>query len=136
MATATQLGLVLELSPAPTGAVLPNVNGVKIPFEWVSVEHLLNIDSVDFDEGLRTERNRRQKRDDWHYPGLVESIREDGFHDPVFLHRYDGLPDELGNGHHRVLAALDLGYTHVPVTSNHRYQWETSVDQRDYAADS
>lgn len=122
----------LALNSPPSGAILPRIDNVKIPFEWVAVDYLLSIDSVDFDHGLRPESNRRMKRDDYHYSGLVESIRQDGFHDPIFVYGHETVPEELGNGHHRVLAGLDLGYTHVPVTRDRIHQWETSVSVRDY----
>lgn len=113
--------------------VLPKVHNMTARFEWMEVEYLLSLPSVDFHaEGLSTDENRDKKRRDHKYSELVEDIRVNGYFDPIFVYepfeRWNGLnqTEELGNGHHRLVAALDLGYTHVPVTRNDDIQWETS----------
>ena len=61
------------------------------------------------------------KRRDRHYPKVVESIQKYGFVRPVTAatpHDYvKGGYEELqyGDGHHRLAAAIDLGYTHIPM---------------------
>lgn len=103
----------------------PKVHNIATSFRWVRVDYIMSLPSVDFyADGLSTEENRDHKRRDQGYEDLVESIRTEGFYDPVFL--YEDSPETLGNGHHRVVAAYDLGYTHVPVTSNPDVQWDTN----------
>lgn len=60
------------------------------------------------------------KREDWGYPDVVESVDAYGFLRPLTVRRPDeGEPSEYGyvfeDGHHRLAAAIDLGYSHVPV---------------------
>jgi hypothetical protein len=111
----------------------PRTNGIDIPFEWRKVSDLLNLPSTDFgSQGLRPEYNREDKRADPGYQDLLESIRDKGFLDPIYVHpphtrrAFDNSGEELGNGHHRLLAALDLGYEWVPVTYDDDEQWRTS----------
>lgn len=126
--------------PGP-GAVLPKSSGIRIPFEWTPIEEILEASSVDFpDEGLYYEENQDRKRNDPGYAELLHDIMQKGILDPVFFGayyddpeflgeyaEYDDVPArELGNGHHRVVACLDLGYTHVPTTDDHTFQWRES----------
>lgn len=111
----------------------PRTTGIDIPFEWRRVSDLLDLPSTDFGpEGLSCEYNREEKRADYGYQDLLESIRDKGFLDPIFVHppnnrkAYDNPVEELGNGHHRLLVALDLGYEWVPVTYDDDEQWRTS----------
>lgn len=57
------------------------------------------------------------KRDDPHYSDVLESIEEHGFIRPLTARREDLAPlgFMFGDGHHRLAAAQDLGYTHVPL---------------------
>jgi len=117
--------------------VLPDVSHIDVPFEWYEVTYLMSIPSVDFDEaGLTLETNRAHKRNDYQYEWLMEDIKENGFYNPVFVYPpheriwADNVGEELGNGHHRVLAAFDLGFTHVPVTHDSDIQWSTSRNYR------
>lgn len=57
------------------------------------------------------------KREDECYEDVLMSLKEHGFVRPV-----TALPDpgakygfKYGDGHHRLAAAIDLGYTHVPI---------------------
>jgi ParB-like nuclease domain len=109
----------------------PKTHNIEIDFEWVRVDYILTLPSIDFEEqGLSTRYNRESKESDPGYRNLVESIREDGFMDPIFLYDKDTSfqpgTEMLGNGHHRVCAALELGYTYIPVTRDDQYQWEES----------
>lgn len=70
----------------------------------------------------RWEDKLQWKREDHHYPDVVESIREHGFIRPLdaarhFTHETDETAGmvRLADGHHRFAAALDLGYEAVPV---------------------
>lgn len=114
---------------------LPKTDAIDIPFEWLSVDYVMSLPSADFyAEGLTTEENRDSKRSDSQYRNLKSSIREFGFTDPIYVYRqhesgYTGR-EKLGNGHHRVVAAHDLGYTHIPVTRDDDYQWESSASTK------
>lgn len=133
------LTLQLELFPVqrehtitpPLGAVVPYTYNIGIPYEWVSMEHLLTLRSSDFvGLGLGNPYNRARKMEDHGYEDLVESIREDGFYNPVYLYLDYGLfgdgpgVETQGNGHHRVCASLELGYTHIPVTRDPEFEWD------------
>lgn len=134
---ARQLELFHPLpSPRPEGlpanAVIPQTHRIEGKFIWVEVEFLIQIFSVDFYEtGLSTEYNRDRKRSDTGYVDLLRDIQEHGYINPVFMYSPDGsswdddVPYALGNGHHRVVAALDLGYTHIPVTIQQYRQWDS-----------
>ena len=123
----TQLELPLDLK---IHTRYPLVDNITIPFEWERVDYLLSLPSVDFDaEGL-TPRNQQRKRNDVRYDDLVEDLQDQGYLDPIFVweagtnYRSEG--EVLGNGHHRLIAAKDLGYTHVPVTRDRDQQWRNS----------
>lgn len=55
-----------------------------------------------------------EKRDDPHYPDVLESIRQNGFIRPL---NADIAHEELrlSDGHHRLAAAIELGMEAVPV---------------------
>jgi hypothetical protein len=111
----------------------PNVDNITVPFEWARVDYLLGLRSVDFPEygpnAMASEYNRRQKRSDGHYEDLLEDLELQGFLDPIYVHargERDAKTEVLGNGHHRLVAAYDLGYTYVPVTRERDDQWRDS----------
>ena len=54
------------------------------------------------------------KRDNDGYHNLVESIRTIGFLWPVLVTRSEG----YSNGHHRLAACIDLGYSYIPTTTD------------------
>jgi hypothetical protein len=54
------------------------------------------------------------KRDDDHYGDVVESLQVNGFLAPIGVHPTER---KLTDGHHRLAAALDLGFRFVPVRS-------------------
>lgn len=74
------------------------------------------------------ERLLSEKRQDRQYPDVVESIRKNGFVRPL-THYYEeqwdyndkqeytmlGTHSKFGDGHHRLAAAIDLGYAAIPV---------------------
>lgn len=112
---------------------LPSVEYVNddVNWFWIPVQVAMNLPAADF-FGDTLANNADRKRRDYAYDELLDSIREDGFMDPVYVG--DGEYDEmecyhnslhgLGNGHHRVVAAFDLGYTHLPAHSSPYHQWE------------
>lgn len=55
------------------------------------------------------------KRDDAHYEHVVESIHVHGFTVPLTAQVNDAGEVCLGDGHHRLAAAIQLGFTTVPV---------------------
>lgn len=57
-----------------------------------------------------------RKRQHYHYGGVVESLRSEGFLRPVTAF-YDVYTGHLvfGDGHHRLAASIDLGFTIIPV---------------------
>lgn len=57
-----------------------------------------------------------KKRESNGYPALVEAIRRDGITVPVLVVTDDGSP-YLGDGHHRIAAAIDVGLETVPWTN-------------------
>ncbi|WP_405673223.1 ParB/Srx family N-terminal domain-containing protein [Streptomyces sp. NBC_01530] len=52
------------------------------------------------------------KRESEHYAGLLDEIRRDGMALPIMVRTLNGEP-WLVDGHHRVVAAIDLGMTHL-----------------------
>lgn len=137
---------------------LPDVSRISIPFQWVPTKVLMDLPAADFwGESLNDpaegecdcgdpahtresgDTNADSKRADSGYVDLLESIERDGWVDPVYvddatsggdggMRRYTGSDRALGNGHHRVVCAVDLGYTHVPVTFDPTHQWESNED--------
>lgn len=136
---------------------LPDVSGITIPFQWVPTKVLMDLPAADFwGESLNDfaegecdcgnpahtrepgETNADSKRADYGYDDLLESIESEGWVDPVYvedpvlgdgsMRRYLNGERGLGNGHHRVVVAFDLGYTHVPVTFNPQHQWDSNCD--------
>lgn len=102
------------------GVSLPKVDNIERPFTWTPISDLIGRDSVDFYDGLSDE-NLDTKRGDIDYALLVESIRNEGILNPVFWDEFT-----YGNGHHRLAACIDLGYTHIPTTANPQIEWEES----------
>jgi hypothetical protein len=132
----TQLSLDDLFATPPKWDMRPKVDNITIPFDWERVDYLMSLESVDFPgepEAMAQESNRQSKRRDWQYESLLEDIEEQGFLDPIFVYApgtrwVKDNPDYevLGNGHHRLVAAFDLGYTYVPVTRDLDEQWRNS----------
>lgn len=66
-----------------------------------------------------------------HFDELVESIQRDGFTMPIVL--VDSGDDEytIGNGHHRLCAAILLGYSAIPVLINDEGDYWAFEDSHD-----
>lgn len=116
---------------------LPSIEYVNddVDWFWIPVQVAMNLPAADFyGESLAENDNADDKRCDARYGNLLDSIRADGFMDPVYvgdgeydeMERYHSSKHGLGNGHHRVVAAFDLGYTHLPAHSSPYYQWNES----------
>lgn len=82
------------------------------------------------------------KRSDSHYPDVVQSIRENGWVRPVTVQIEDEQADidgnvvpagfRYGDGHHRLAAAIDLGFTHIPVEAVSSMNECISADSGDW----
>lgn len=127
----TQLEFPLDFPDAMPDK-FPPVDNITVPFTWERVDYLMGIPSVDFVDGLSIEYNRQNKRSDRGYEDLVEDLMDQGFLDPIFVHppghriAFYNTSEHLGNGHHRLLAAHEIGWTHVPVTRDDAHQWRNS----------
>lgn len=85
---------------------------VMVPVEeilgsWGSVDGEWNPEHNDWDSLLD------EKRDDWQYEAVVESLRANGFLRPNTFTVTDGHRVHC-DGHHRLAAAIDCGVTHIP----------------------
>lgn len=95
-------------------ALYPNVDQVRCPFRWMRVDEIWGKSSVDFYDGITLENLASKREDDW-YPRLVADIVANGIQWPITMyHDYT----KFGNGHHRLAALVELGYTHIPVQDN------------------
>jgi len=115
---------------ATVGTTVPEVGTI---FDW-DIDEILSRFSCDLQPDDRPDTPLSdawgdlldEKRDHDHYPDVLDSIQRHGFvrpltawvsgHDPYTPDAYQE-PQELrfGDGHHRLAAAIELGYTTVPV---------------------
>lgn len=99
----------------------PDTSKMRAKHEWMEIQTLLDRvfpgDFLEWEEGLQ------RKREDKHYDSLVKSIQEEGLKTPVFIETGNGEDRYLGNGHHRLAALIDLGYTHIPYTEEFSIGW-------------
>lgn len=110
--------MIPGMSVLPKG-YLPCANP-ELVTGYVSIQKILEGDSGDFDRcwGCNMalcEHHLDEKREDRSYRDLVEHFQNGGMmNQPVCYmeSRYSGL--SLRNGHHRLAAALDAGFTHIP----------------------
>jgi hypothetical protein len=66
------------------------------------------------------------------WDGLLSDLRRNGIRFPVM---WDPRALQLGNGHHRVVAAYDLGWTHIPtVPWDVEANWDVMADNAWYAS--
>lgn len=134
-----------EDTPGPRRPKTDNIRA-EVPWEWVPVELILTLESVDFggldDEseftngaygwGGLTEANLDKKRSDDGYEEMLNSVAVEGFYDPIMIHKPvagdNSYTDSwtMGNGHHRLAIAIDLGFTHVPVTFDAYFEWDST----------
>ena len=105
--------------------VVPDTSQVTIPFTWMPVSEIWGKCSVDFFDGITAE-NLAEKRQDEQYPRLLEDIRINGVRWPITYTR-----GTFGNGHHRLAACVELGYTHIPVQENQYEEYSYMEDERD-----
>lgn len=108
--------------------------GPQNDFEWWGWETELVTPEII----TRWEGTFREKREDEWYDDVVASIRDYGFLRPVtarvigkndgdLLAHYPEGTIRFNDGHHRLLAAIDLRLTHIPVEF-YRGQWGISGD--------
>lgn len=137
-------------SPVYTAETLPEgylpCSNPELVEGYVSIAEIFEGSSVDFcycddHETVFCDCNMDEKREDEQFPILLEHFRNGGALNQPLNYRPAGIvePDcsccseyeresgEMGNGHHRLIAAYDAGYTHVPYNSR---KWG-SVDWRD-----
>lgn len=96
---------------------------------YISIQKIINGDSGDFErcdycETVLCECHLDEKRRDQSYRTLVEHFRDGGtINQPVY---YNTTWKELRNGHHRLAAALDAGFTHIPYQTNwgEEHDWD------------
>lgn len=69
------------------------------------------------------------KREDDHYKDVLDALKKKGFSRPLTVEykRHSG-GQQLSDGHHRLAAAIDLGFTHVPVYGCRKYEDAISND--------
>lgn len=96
--------------------------GEGCEYEWLMpIEEALSLTGPDedyHDGGDEVRYALDNKRADYGYVKLRENIRQNGMETPVLV--YD---DTIENGYHRVAVAVDLGWTHVPVTGDYEVGW-------------
>jgi hypothetical protein len=99
---------------------------------WISIEEILAGNSSDFDsfddcDEVWCVHAMDDKREDESYQILVEHFRKGGMINvPIYRMRDWDTPGKTiqSNGHHRVIAALDAGFTHVPYqTDRSAHTW-------------
>jgi hypothetical protein len=75
------------------------------------IDEIWGKQSIDFIDGI-TPENLESKREDSWYPRLRDHIFLNGIEWPVTMYKNFTV---FGNGHHRLAAFVELGYTHFPV---------------------
>ncbi|QUE26089.1 ParB-like nuclease domain protein [Microbacterium phage SanaSana] len=94
---------MLELEPIRVGRV----------YHW-AIAQVMERRSTDSGLYMSWDEMLDSKREDWHYPEVLASIRFHGFIRPLNADLGRGYL-ALSDGHHRVAAAIDLGMECVPV---------------------
>lgn len=84
--------------------------------KWVSVKSLSEWGSVD----SKDNKLKRQllpvldeKGEDYEYSFALEFLKREGFTEPLVCIKKGGFKSH-GDGHHRLAAAIDLGYKYIP----------------------
>lgn len=67
------------------------------------------------------------KSEDYQFATIIRLIETEGFTDPIGIRMYDDDNWELGNGHHRLSAAILLGLDEIPVVMDDT--WPESGDR-------
>lgn len=106
------------------------------PVLWVALAEIMAQKTCE-ERDLSEENDREILRGDYFpgaytgyesWPEFLADIRRNGLAYPVM---WDATSRTLGNGHHRVVAAWDLGWTHIPVIG-----WDSENDWDVQASDS
>lgn len=100
----------------------------------LSIDDILSdYTSIDSD-GMSWDEMLDGKREDFHYPEVVESIRTKGFIGALVI---DSDSFYFGDGNHRLAAMIDLGYKFVPVvqfdSQNSMWSMPISIDSGDWS---
>ena len=100
-----------RIMSTPTLAIEPPRLGTVV---YWAIEQIITRRSTDSVFYVSWDAMLESKRQDSHYPDVVESLRQDGFIRPLTA---DVRAHELrlSDGHHRIAAAIDLGMEAVPV---------------------
>lgn len=96
---------------------------------YLSIKKILNGDSGDFDRCdeckiVLCDHALDEKREDYSYCKLVEHFRNGGMINQPICYTF-GDWERICNGHHRLAAALDAGFTHIPYQTawGEEYDW-------------
>ena len=99
---------------------------------YISIEEIMAGDSGDFRHyrccpTIWCEHALNEKRKDPSYKILVKHFRDGGSINIPILRYYHNTKDVFqSNGHHRIIAAMDAGFTHMPYqTDDSGYGWKT-----------
>lgn len=130
--------LIVKLAPELTGLPIGTPSIIEDGMIWLEpIENILTKSSCDGaspsiaeeedDEEnyweMPWKRLLSNKRRDYCYDSVLTSLSEYGFVRPVTvsIDAWDNTDYEYGDGHHRLAAAIDLGFTHVPVEAYSGY---------------
>lgn len=103
--------------------------------EMVKVSDLLKklVDSTD-DYALVLDsewfRMMAEKSQDGQFATIVRLIQEEGFTDPIGIKKINDDAWEMGNGHHRLTAAILLGLDEIPVDLSSMWPGEGRREDR------
>ena len=88
---------------------------------WFPIEEILTWASIDENSVSMSRKDwdllLESKRKDSNYPKVFEFIKREGFRMPLQVEIYNGKYCHE-NGHHRLAAAIELGYSHIPYVIN------------------
>lgn len=96
-------------------------------FRMVPIDEVFTWDSIDLCDGQTWEELIADKREDFDYEDLVESIAEHGFRSFICVYNGGEVP-EVHNGHHRIAALMALGHNHIPCVFFDHDAWAYGED--------
>ena len=111
---------------------------------YISIKEILSTPSTDFGYcwcggGPWCDHHLNSKREDPSYSILLKHFKSGGkINVPIlrYVDLYGYGKDEQSNGHHRIIAAMDAGFTHVPYQTQKKGQgwrddWSGTPDYDD-----